>query len=414
MKKMSRVFLVFLTFLASYGWAGTETVLYSFTLANDGGLPVDSARLVRAESGVLFGTAAAGGTCGEGVVFRVMPDGAESVLYNFCGTDGGDPFGSLIVDASGTFYGTTYFGGDNNCGTVFKLSGSTLTRLYSFTCGQDGAMPTAGVIRDARGNLYGTTFYGGDLNCPQTQYGCGVVYEISASGEFSVIYSFCSRSGCSDGAEPLCDLAFDPDGNILGTTAAGGVSNEGTVFELLKPKTNSGWKEAVLHSFVGSDGEAPHAGLTLVNERVQGQNSTLIFGVAAYGGSSGYQGSVFELTRSGGSYTFSVLYNFTGSNGDGAQPLGPLTWLNGKLFGTTSEGGDTNCEAPFGCGTVFELTNKDSAWTETVLHVFEGSDGNSPQGGLVAEGRYLYGATYLGGDPSCSFGGCGVVFSVMP
>jgi uncharacterized repeat protein (TIGR03803 family) len=409
-KIISRVLLVLLSFVvASYGWAGTESVLYSFTGGNDGAYAVDSARLVRAKSGALYGTAAGGGTCGEGVVFSVMPKGTESVLYNFCGTDGANPYGSLIVDASGTLYGTTYVGGDKNCGTVFKLSGSTLTRLYSFTCGQDGARPTAGVIRDAKGNLYGTTFYGGNLNCPQSQYGCGVVYEILASGEFSVIYSFCSSSGCSDGAEPLCDLAFDPHGNILGTTAVGGASNEGTVFELLKPKPKSGWKETVLHSFVGSDGGVPHAGLTVVKERVQGQNSTLIFGVAAYGGSSGYQGDVFELTPSGGSYTFSVIYNFTGNNGDGAQPLGPLTWVKGKLVGTTSAGGDTNCSSPFGCGTVFELINNNNVWTETVLHVFEGSDGNSPQGGMVVAGKRLYGATYVGGNLSR-----GVVFSLTP
>lgn len=143
-------------------------------------------------------------------MFRIQPSGTESVLYSFCGRDGANPKGSLIVDASGTFYSTTYFGGDNDCGTVFKLSGSRLTRLHSFTCGTDGSRPTAGVIRDAGGDLYGTTFYGGNLSC--NQIGCGVVYEISASGKFFVIDTFCSISYCTDGSKPLCDLAFDPSG----------------------------------------------------------------------------------------------------------------------------------------------------------------------------------------------------------
>jgi uncharacterized repeat protein (TIGR03803 family) len=401
--------LTSMTVVAPFAWAAAESVLYAFNDGRDGAYPVDSARLVRATSGALYGTAAAGGACQKGNVFRIQPNGTESTLYSFCGSDGANPNGSLIVDASGTFYGTTYFGGGNDCGTVFKLSGSKLTRLHSFTCGSDGSRPAAGVIQDAGGNIYGTTFYGGNLSC--NQIGCGVVYEISASGKFFVIHTFCSISGCADGSEPLCDLAFDPSGNILGTTAVGGSSGSGTVFKLSKTKRGKVWNETVLHNFNGTDGEVPHAGLTVVTTTVHGKNRTVIFGVAAYGGTSGYEGNVFQLTPSKSGYSFEVLYNFTGSNGDGAQPLGPLTWVKGRLFGTTSAGGDPNCL----CGTVFELSEKNNLWSETILHAFAGTDGNSPDGGLVADpSGHLYGTTYLGGVVGCQAGGCGVVFKVTP
>ena len=93
-------------------------------------------------SGTLYGTTLEGGSCGDGTVFKLSSDGTETVLYNFCGSDGNRPFGDPILNSAGNIYGTTYVGGSDNCGTVWKLSGPTLTTLHSFTCGNDGAVPS--------------------------------------------------------------------------------------------------------------------------------------------------------------------------------------------------------------------------------------------------------------------------------
>src|SRR5271157_3654888 len=148
----------------------------------------------------------------------------ESVLYSFTGSpDGADPYAGLVQDAQGNLYGTTFEGGDipcsppDGCGTVFKLD-TTLkeTVLYSFTgTGGDGSWPAyAGLVLDAQGNLYGTTPYGGDLACFPPN-GCGTVFKVDTTGTETVLYSFCSQSGCTDGAFPHADLVRDAQGNLV-------------------------------------------------------------------------------------------------------------------------------------------------------------------------------------------------------
>lgn len=238
----------------------TETVLYSFGAnPNDGLEP--AAGLVMDASGDLYGTTAEGGnsrsSCfsqdasGCGTVFKVTPSGQETVLYSFCPngtpcTDGAGP-GSLIFGADGSLYGTTAFGG-NNYGTVFKVTpAGEETVLYIFSGGADGAYPFGGVIFDANGNLYGTTA-GGGAN------GAGTVFELTPSGKVTVLHTF---TGAPDGALSYAGLIMDKQGNLYGTTEYGGAHNVGTVFEV----TPSG-EGTVLYSFTGGpDGGFPEAGL---------------------------------------------------------------------------------------------------------------------------------------------------------
>jgi hypothetical protein len=109
-----------------------------------------------------------------------------------------------------------------------------------------------------------------------------------------------------------------------------------------------------------------------------------------------------------------VLYRFAGGT-DGAQPTtGLIADSQGNLYGTTSAGGGTGCGGA-GCGTVFELSQKNGAWTETILHTFaSGKDGAEPVGGLMEDAAgNLYGATAFGGATrACA--GCGTVFEVSP
>ena len=159
----------------------------------------------------------------------------EKVLHSFNGTDGAGPYAGLIFDAAGNLYGTTVGGGTYGGGTVFELKpavggGWAEQVLHSFgnnagNRNQDGNRPYDGLIFDAAGNLYGVTYGGGT-------YTYGTAFELTptAGGGWTeqVLHSF----NGTDGAGPQAGLIFDADGNLYGTTAGGGTYNDGTVFEL--------------------------------------------------------------------------------------------------------------------------------------------------------------------------------------
>jgi uncharacterized repeat protein (TIGR03803 family) len=180
----------------------------------------------------------------------MSPGGTLTTLYRFCAnsgcSDGNSPKAGLVQAVNGDFYGTTYNGGANagppgissGAGTVFKITPSgTLTTLYSF-CAQsgcsDGANPDAGPVQATDGDFYGTTSSGGGYvggNCGTI--GCGTVFKITPSGTLTTLYSFCSQTGCTDGAAPFAGLVQDTNGNLYGTTANGGANGSfGTVFSL--------------------------------------------------------------------------------------------------------------------------------------------------------------------------------------
>jgi uncharacterized repeat protein (TIGR03803 family) len=321
-----------------------ETVLYSFKGYPDGSVPL--AGLVRA-GGNLYGTTSQGGAYGyaRGTVFKVDKTGHETVLYSFkvAGQgDGVDPEAGLVRDAlSGNLYGTTYIGGTYvNYGTVFKVDKTGHeTVLYSFTGGTDGGNPWAGLIRDANGNLYGTTTAGGDLTCRSS--GCGTVFKVDATGNETVLHSFTGFSK-GDGNLPTAGLLLDGKGNLYGTTIAGGAYNYGTVF-----KVDATGHETVLYSFTGgTDGDQPWSGL------IRDAKGNL-YGTTQTGGVYNY-GTAFKLDKTGNE---TVLHSFNGTS-DGSYPRAGLVRdaLSGNLYGTTTEGGDLDCNSGRGCGTVFKLT----------------------------------------------------------
>lgn len=197
-------------------------VIYSFTGGSDGGEPFDSA-LYRDADGSLYGTTMFdGGKISLGVVFKVTPEGAESVLHTFLGgSDGAHPKGSLISDGKGNLFGTTSSGENLKGGTVFQITtAGVLTELHKFS-GSDGFDPNAGLAMDADGNLFGTTFSGGSSND-------GVIFEVTPQDVETVLHDF---SG-SDGSTPYSGLIIDALGNLYGTTGFGGALDQGTVFKL--------------------------------------------------------------------------------------------------------------------------------------------------------------------------------------
>jgi uncharacterized repeat protein (TIGR03803 family) len=189
-------------------------------------------------------------------VYKLDPNGQETILHSFVdGADGKNPQTGVIV-AAGYVYGTTEFGGASHAGILYKVDASGHEAVvHTFTGGADGGHPMAAPTLDSEGNLYGTTAYGGftagecrNRNVPS---GCGVVYKVDTSGNFSVLYTFGAASQ-HDGAFPDASITLDQDGNIYGTTWAGGTDGIGTVFEL-----DSTGHQTVLYSFTGADGNTP-------------------------------------------------------------------------------------------------------------------------------------------------------------
>jgi len=211
---------------------GKETVLYTFcgqTNCTDGGDPV--AGLIFDKNGSLYGTTKVGGAHGGGIVFKLTPKGKETILYNFCEeqgcADGAAPVAAVVLDQKGNLYGTTAGGGEpRDGGVVFKLTPEGReTVLYSF-CWQnncvDGTNPSAGVVFDQNGNMYGTTLNGGE-------HYAGVVFKLTPEGKETVLFGF---SGIADGASPEGGLVFDQKGNLYGTTQEGGEDVAGVVFKI--------------------------------------------------------------------------------------------------------------------------------------------------------------------------------------
>jgi len=354
----------------------SEIVLHNFGSLQNGGNP--SAGLIRDSAGNLYGTASADGSGDAGVVFRVDTSGHQTVLYSFSGgADGGDPQAGVIADSAGNLYGTTYYGGASGFGVVYKLDSTGLeTVLHSFTGGADGANPEAGVVRDSGGNLYGTTYRGG------VGLG-GVVYELDAAGQETVLHSFTSGSGDSGGASPYAGVILDSGGNLYGTTLLGG-GGAGVVYSL---KADGDF--AVLHEFTNTDGNGPYSGV--IRDSVG-----KVYGTTGFGGIHN-KGVIYKLDPSG---TETVLYNFTEAGGS-LPYAGVITDSAGNFYGTTVSGGTSNL------GVVYKV---DAAGLETVLHTFAGgADGEAPNAGVIADSvGNLYGTTLHGGSSAS----LGVVYEI--
>jgi len=382
---------------AARAQAQTFTLLHGFAGApNDGAIP--AAGLVADATGNHYGTTAFGGltNCGAlgevgcGTLFKLDSSGGETVLHKFAGADGAFPAAGLLMDSAGNLYGTTVNGGSAGfcgnfgCGIVFKLSPSGIfTLLYAFSGGSDGGNPTAGLISDTAGNLYGTTGFGGN-------FGIGVVFKLDPTNHETVLHTF----NGADGAEPSAPLIMDSAGNLYGTTFRGGASDSGTIFKV----NSSTGAFTVLHSFTGST-EGGHLGAGLLMDA--GGN---LYSTTESGGTGG-AGTVFKLDPVSDALT--VLHSFTGSGDGGNVPLegipeaGLIMDAPGNLYGTTFRGGTGSL------GIVFKLDSVTS--NETVLHNFTGgSDGSGPLAPLLLDAAgNLYGTA-----SSLMTSGLGAVFKL--
>jgi len=287
------------------------------------------------------------------------------------------------------------------------------------------------------GTLYTTTQ--GQALDGNNQFGDVVALSAPTSpgGAWSgtVIFEF-QMPGAPAGLAPFAGPVLE-GASLIGTSSLSGnngclVQGCGSVYELTPTKSAGGaitWTETTLYTFTGppNDGANSYAPVSI------GPGGVL-YGTTFLGGSGGCViatvgltgcGTVFRLSPPASpdaAWTETVLYSFTGSNGDGAYPMAGVTvGANGNLYGTTPNGGEAtsgslcNYEGVSGCGTVFELTpptSQGGVWTERVLHSFsgQGGDGANPMAGLT-EGSQgaLYGTTAAGGTQ-----GRGTIFSLQP
>jgi uncharacterized repeat protein (TIGR03803 family) len=290
--------------------------------------------LMLATDGNFYGVNSDGGADGEGVAFRITPNGTFTTLHAWVGAEGRNPNSDLVEASNGAFYGTTVNGGsagcNAGCGVVFEMTADgTITDLHNFDFLDGWDAVGAGIIQANDGNLYGETAGGGFSPCNTSDVNCGVIFKITPSGTFSVLHRFTGP----DGGDPAGGLLEAPDGNFYGTNYAGGANGDGTVFKITPTGVLT-----TLHSFNGTDGTGPYGGVILATDGN-------FYGTTRSGGANG-DGTIFEITPGG---TLTKLHDFAGA--DGATPMnGLLQATNGTFYGTTYGGGAN------GDGTVFSLS----------------------------------------------------------
>jgi uncharacterized repeat protein (TIGR03803 family) len=354
--------------------------------ATESGLTMD-------RSGNLYGVA--------DTFFEFTPNG-PGWTYNDLGSGLAYAFGPMVMDQAGNFYTSNYFA------SVVEYSpdgsgGFTSSTIWDFDGGPSN------LLIDGAGNLYATVAGPGLYG-----FGYVAELSPVVGGGWSEadLYDFRGKNGAvgagvDDGT--VGGLILDASGNLYGVTTAGGFSTNcsggcGVVFELTN---HSGvWTETLLHSFSGTDGEMPDASLLM-------DKAGNLYGTTALGGASGW-GEVFELSQVSGQWHIRVLYNFT-DGADGAIPQAALiTDAAGNLYGTTQSGGandECSVGSANGCGTVFKLSRNGAAWEETVLHGFTGGlDGAFPAGLILDARGNLYSTAAAGGPGE----GRGLVFELSP
>ncbi len=397
--------------------AQTFRVIHNFSGLQDGAIPY--AGLTMDKAGNFYGTTYAGGSKKLGAVYRLKRAGSGWIadgLYSFLGgaNDGAQPLARVTFGPDGSLYGTASQGGRGQycaigCGIVFKLRPPvtfcrsvscpwTETVLYQFEGIPDGGFPSGELVFDEAGNLYGTTVLGGR--------GAGTLYELTPSGDSwteNTIYAFSGPAGL----EPYGGIISDSAGNLYGTNQEGGAHNAGNVFQF--KRSGSGFIGSFLYNFQGaSDGRDPSAGLIF-------DQLGNLYGASTDGGTGG-GGVIFELSPSGGGWTYALLYSLTGTRdyrcpNPNNQYAGPGPWASLAMDGAGNLYGTTLCDGANQVGNIFKLTPSGSGWAYTSLHDFTGgNDGGYPISNVTVDTNgNLYGTASAGGSQ-----GHGVVWEITP
>ena len=289
------------------------------------------------------------------------------------------------------------------CFAAVMAQAQTFQVLHTFTGSPaDGSHPFDGVVVDQHGNLYGTA-YGGGIDDNGCYLGCGTMFKLAKHGSgwiYSTIYKF---QGPPDGNYPA-GAVIGPDGSLYGATYGGGIVNQGscvldvngcgTVFRLQPPPTFCAnvlcpWDETVLYSFTGENGDAggPYNGDLLFDY------SGNIYGTTEWGGAY-VSGAAYKLAPSQGGWSESVIYSFDiyGEQGWGTPQTGLIMDATGNLYGTTIY------EDNYAYGVTYQLQPGDSGYTANVLYAFHsGANGALPEALTFDPAGNILGVTAGGG-----------------
>jgi uncharacterized repeat protein (TIGR03803 family) len=370
--------------------------------------------LTRDRGGNLYGITA-GGPYSGGPIFKLTNHNGNWILnrlHSFPDPSlphDGAGVSYMTLGPDGNLYGVTSGGGAHNTGTVFKLSPPPTfcravlcpwveTTLYDFAARMNGWEPNS-LLLDSHGVIYGTTEIGGNDNC-------GLVYQLLPTQNgwtYSVMHTFSRAYECGPGSS----LALDSAGNLYGATRYAVPGNCGEVYQLTP--VGSGWMENILYALQGANDGCAGGG-------VISDSSGNLYGWS--GATTQSTGTIFELVRASGSWSFEVLYNFPGFLP--VQTSGLTLDTVGNLYGGNSAGVSSGCLGGLGCGSVFKLTRTGDQWAFSDLHDFDEFDGGKVMGPVSLDSAgNVYGITYEGGNdgPNCEGGdyfGCGVVFEISP
>jgi uncharacterized repeat protein (TIGR03803 family) len=374
-------------------------------------------QVVEAGDGNYYGTTAYGGTNNNGTIFRITPSGTVTPLYSFTGgNDGSRPVGPLTFGNDGNLYGTTSLNGADDAGTFFSITTSgTFTTLHTFDGTSEGGAPSF-VVKGSDGKFYGTSMLGGT----DSTFG-GTFMQITTAGDVTVMHNFNTDL---DGDFVNANIVQGSDGAFYGSTQAGGVNGEGTIYRITTGQAFSVLDDLdssaiTLLTTLGADGliygtsgggiitstvfKMTNAGVqTTVHSFTDGTDgydiSSFIlgsdgnyYGLTTSGGTDGY-GTFFQIQPSG---TFTTLYSFATYPTDFAN----LTQgSDGKFYGSTAN--DVTG------GAIIQLT---PAGVPTTLATFSSPGYNSVAELMQAADGEFYGTTEYGGLTDD-----GTIFQVTP
>ncbi len=333
---------------------------------------------------ILYGTTFNGGADGGGTIIKFLPAANNlTVAKSFERLPTDAYYSSFIQASDGKLYGMTRAGGSHDIGEIFSydpLSG-IYTNLQNFD-NTNGARPYGSLMQASDGKLYGVTSQGGSSDN-------GVIFSFDPS---SAVYTKLKDFDNTSGRLPTGDLIQASDGKLYGTTAAGGSSNAGVIFSF-DPATST---YINLKNFDNTNGGSPFGGLLQISDRK-------LYGMTYQGGSSNV-GVIYSFDPATSIYTKLKDFN----NADGINPFGSLMQASdGKLYGMTNKGGNTNE------GVVFSFDPSASVYTKLIDFNF--ANGANPYGSLIqATDGKLYGMTYGGNILGRNFNNDGVIFSFDP
>jgi uncharacterized repeat protein (TIGR03803 family) len=326
--------------------SGTETILQDFTSVPYIG---NRAALAQAANGDFYGT-----TYSTGLLYKITPSGAITTVYTFCSltdcADGANPEATLVQASNGDLYGTTGSDGAYGQGTIFKATPEgALTTLHSFCATQntegdclDGVAPYTALVQGRNGDLYGATQTNG-------ANGFGTIFRITLAGDFTTIYTFCSVSGCPDGANPKAALIAGADGNLYGITSNGGGANGAGTFFTMTPSGTL----TTLYNFCPGPDNCPDGAQPVALMLATDGN---FYGLAGSGGANG-AGTIFQMTPSGSlttEHSFDTTDGYVGNNSWDGPML--IQDTSGTFYGVTELGGANYPSCATCNGTFFSLS----------------------------------------------------------